>query len=282
MNARQQHSGVELLGGPFVAKDDLNMRFEAAQTIAREAGALARRRFLERPRSQLPDMKGPQDFLTATDSEVEELIRKRLSELCPGDAFFGEEGGGSFERNVWVVDPIDGTANFARGIPHFAISIAFVRDNRTEIGVVYNVMLDELYTARRGLGATMNGETIKVSGMREIKQATVEAGWSSRLPLEPYLAMVERLKRAGVNVRRGGSGTLGLAYVADGRIDAYCELHINSWDVLAGLLIIEEAGGWTNNFLAEDGLRKGNPVLACTPELADIVIKATGIGKDPT
>ncbi|MGO4573790.1 inositol monophosphatase family protein [Microvirga sp. 2TAF3] len=262
-------------------KDDLDTRFDTARTIAKEAGALARRRFLERPRSQLPDMKGHQDFLTATDSEVEELVRKRLGELCPGDAFFGEEGGGSFERNVWVVDPIDGTANFARGIPHFAISIAFVRDNRTEVGVVYNVMQDELYTARRGQGATVNGEAIKVSGLKEIKQATVEAGWSSRLPVEPYVAMVERLKRAGVNVRRGGSGTLGLAYVADGRIDAYCELHINSWDVLAGLLIIEEAGGWTNNFLAKEGLRKGNPVLACTPELADIVMAATGIGKEP-
>ena len=261
--------------------DTLEMRFAAACAVAREAGMLARKRFLERPRSQRPDLKGHQDYLTATDSEVEELIRSRLLSLFPGDAFFGEEGGGSFERNVWVVDPIDGTANFARGIPHFAISIAFVRDNRTEIGVVYNVMQDELYTAGRGCGAAVNGEAIRVSGISEMRQATVEAGWSSRLPVEPYIAVVDNLKRAGANVRRAGSGTLGLAYVADGRIDAYCELHINSWDVLAALLIIEEAGGWTNNFLAKDGLRKGNPVLACTPELAEAVIAATGIAKEP-
>src|SRR3712207_9513524 len=95
----------------------LDMRFAAACAIAREAGVLARKRFLERPRSQRPDFKGPQDFLTATDAEVEELIRTRLSALFPEDSFFGEEGGGSFERDVWVVDPIDGTANFARGIP---------------------------------------------------------------------------------------------------------------------------------------------------------------------
>jgi len=258
-------------------QDDLNTRFEAACAVAREAGALARRRFLERPRSQRADMKGPQDFLTATDSEVEELIRNRLLGLFPQDSFFGEEGGGSFERDVWVVDPIDGTANFARGIPHFAVSIAFLRDERVEIGIVLDVMHDELYTARRGGGAALNGKPIHVSGLADLRQATVEAGWSARMPSEPYLAMVERLKQAGANVRRGGSGTLGIVYVADGRIDAYCELHINAWDVLAGLLIVEEAGGVTNDFLAGDGLRKGNPVLACTPELAGPVTAATGI-----
>lgn len=242
---------------------------------------LARRRFRERPRSKLPDFKGHQDFLTATDAEVEELIRRRLQELCPSDSFFGEEGGGSFGRDVWVVDPIDGTANFARGIPHFAISIAFVRDNRTEIGVVFDVMQGELYTAQRGRGARLNGAEIRVSGLSDIRQATVEAGWSTRLTHDVYVDLVSNLKTAGVNVRRGGSGTLGLAYVADGRIDAYCELHINSWDALAGLLLVEEAGGWTNDFLAKDGLRKGNPVLACTPELADRLIAATGISQSP-
>lgn len=261
--------------------DDLDTRLIVASAIAREAGALARRRFLERPRSQLPDFKGHQDFLTATDSEVEELIRSRLSKLFPNDAFFGEEGGGSFERDVWVVDPIDGTANFARGIPHFAISIAFVRDNRTEVGVIYDVMHDELYTAERGKGALLDGLPIRTSGLADIRHATVEAGWSSRLAHEPYIELVENLKIAGANVRRAGSGTLGLAYVADGRTDAYCELHINSWDVLAGLLIVEEAGGWTNHFLAKDGLRKGNPVLVCTSELAEILVAATGIAKEP-
>jgi myo-inositol-1(or 4)-monophosphatase len=265
----------------FMTSEGLDTRFAAACATVWQAGLLARKRFLERPRSQLPDFKGHQDFLTATDAEVEELIRTRLQELFPGDAFFGEEGGGSFERDVWVVDPIDGTANFARGIPHFAISIAFVRDGRTEIGVVYDVMQNEVYTALRGHGARLNGETIRVSGLAQIRQATVEAGWSSRLAHDPYIDLVENLKTAGANVRRAGSGTLGLAYVADGRIDAYCELHINSWDVLAGLLIIEEAGGWTNNFLAKDGLRNGNPVLACTPELADTLVAATGIAKEP-
>jgi myo-inositol-1(or 4)-monophosphatase len=91
---------------------------------------------------------------------------------------------------------------------------------------------------------------------------------------------VRRLKIAGANVRRAGSGTLGLAYVADGRMEAYCELHINSWDALAGLLLVEEAGGWTNDFLAGQGLTEGNPVLACTPELAHDLAELTGFGRD--
>src|SRR3954463_16509711 len=162
-----------------VSHDDIGLRYTAACAVAREAGVLARRGFRSRPRSKMPDFKGHQDFLTATDAEVEELISRRLRETFPNDEFFGEEGGGTFERDVWVVDPIDGTANFARGIPHFAISIAFVRDGRTEIGVIYNVMHAELYTAQRGRGAILNGEPIKVSGLSDMRQATVEAGWSS-------------------------------------------------------------------------------------------------------
>jgi myo-inositol-1(or 4)-monophosphatase len=102
----------------------------------------------------------------------------------------------------------------------------------------------------------------------------VEAGWSMRRALEGYVALVDRLFRAGAQVRRGGSGTLGLAYVADGRTDGYCELHINSWDALAGLLLIKEAGGWVNDFLANDGLRHGNAVIACTPALRDVIAEA--------
>jgi myo-inositol-1(or 4)-monophosphatase len=261
-----------------VTQDEIETRLTAACAIAREAGVLARRSFQSRPRSTMPDFKGHQDFLTATDAEVEDLIRRRLQQTCPNDGFFGEEGGGTFDNDVWVVDPIDGTANFARGIPHFAISIAFVRANQVQVGVVYDVMHDELYAAARGRGATLDGQPIRVSGIGDIRHATVEAGWSTRLPPEPYAELVHRLKVAGANVRRAGSGTLGLAYVADGRIDAYCELHINSWDALAGLLLIEEAGGWTNDFLGGEGLANGNPVLGSTPELARELATATGIG----
>jgi myo-inositol-1(or 4)-monophosphatase len=261
-----------------MAPDEIEARLAAACAAAREAGVLARRAYRSRPRGQRPDFKGHQDFVTTTDAEVEDLIRRRLQATCPGDRFYGEEGGGSFGDAGWVVDPIDGTANFARGIPHFAVSIAFVRDRRVEVGVVYDVMQDELYAAARGRGATLDGQPIRVSGIAEIRHATVEAGWSPRRAPELYADLVRRLKVAGANVRRGGSGTLGLAYVADGRIDAYCELHINSWDALAGLLLVQEAGGRANDFLAGDGLTHGNPILACTPGVRDVLADAMGLG----
>lgn len=258
---------------------DLDERLNAACAVAREAGDIARRAFEHAPQSRARTFKGPQDYVLESDAQVERAIRERLLAAFPGDSFFGEESGGDFSRDVWVVDPIDGTANFARGIPHFCISIAFVRDGRTEAGVVYQPVTDELYSGRRGHGATLNGRPIKVSGLSDVRQSMIEAGWSGRRPLEGYVALVDRLFRAGAQVRRGGSGTLGLAYVADGRTDGYCELHINAWDALAGLLLVEEAGGWVNDFLANDGLRQGNAVIACTPALRDVIAAAMTPGR---
>jgi myo-inositol-1(or 4)-monophosphatase len=260
---------------PPAAKSDL--RLSVACAVAREAGALARRRFNGRPGATGINLKGHQDYLSAVDAEVEGLVRGRLLESFPDDSFFGEEGGGSFDNNVWVVDPIDGTANFVRGISQFCISIAYVRDGQTQIGIIYDPMHDELFAAERGRGATLNGEPLRVSGLGDMQSATIEAGWSTRLPLSQYVDLVGRILADGAGVRRGGSGALALAYVAAGRIDGYCELHMNSWDALAGLLLVQEAGGWTNDFLANDGLTRGNPILGCTPAIKDILRRAMGL-----
>jgi myo-inositol-1(or 4)-monophosphatase len=257
--------------------DEMRERLLVACTIAREAGTLALHAFRNRPQGEALVFKGPQDYLTETDGQVEKLVSAGLTKSFPKDSFFGEESGGDFGRDVWIVDPIDGTANFARGIPHWCISIGFVRDRRSEIGVIYDPIHDELYAARRGHGAFRNDTPIHVSGTTDLARATVEIGWSSRRPAEPYAAIVLKLKQSGANVRRGGSGTLGLAYVADGRTDGYGELHINAWDVAAGLVLIEEAGGYVNDFFAGDGLTKGNPVLGCTPGIKDALTRAIGL-----
>lgn len=260
-----------------MSKRDVEKRYLAACAIAREAGDLMRRLYEKREMNSYK-LKGHQDYLTEADGEVEKLIVQRIGEAFPEDTVFGEEGGGKFSPQVWVIDPIDGTANFARGIPHFCVSIAFVREGQIAAGAMCNPMLGELFAARAGGGATLNGRPMKVSKTPDLRSATVELGWSTRRPMEEYADMLIRVVKEGAGVRRSGSGALGLAYVADGRTDAYAELHINSWDCLAGILMVNEAGGWTNDFLKGDGLVQGNPVLGCNPALRDAIVKATGIG----
>jgi myo-inositol-1(or 4)-monophosphatase len=252
-------------------------RYLAACAIAREAGDLMRRLYESREMGSYK-LKGHQDYLTEADGEVEKLIVKRIAEAFPDDTVYGEEGGGTFSPQVWVIDPIDGTANFARGIPHFCVSIAYVQEGTIAAGTMCNPMTGELFAARRGGGASLNGKPMKVSRTPDMRSATLELGWSTRRPMEDYVALLTRVVKTGAGIRRSGSGALGLAYVADGRTDGYAELHINSWDCLAGILMVNEAGGWTNDFLAGDGLTKGNPILGCTPALRDAIVAATGVG----
>lgn len=222
-------------------------------------------------------MKGPQDFLTETDGAVEDHLRGEVGRAFPEDAFLGEESGGDPGDHVWVVDPIDGTANFARGIAHYCISIAFVSGGEIELGAIYNPSLDELHFARRGRGATLNGEPIAVAPTDRFDQACVEFGWSPREPNEAYVAGFAAILARGANVRRAASGALGLAFVADGRSDAYAELHMNSWDCLAGLLLVKEAGGRIGPFLRKGALVHGGPVIAATPGVALAMSEAVGL-----
>ena len=257
----------------------LDTRFHVACAIAREAGEVAKRRFLDR-NSFTVGFKGPQDFLTEVDGEVERLIATRLHALFPGDGFIGEEGEGRVGQAgapVWVVDPIDGTSNFARGAPHFCISIAALVGREVEIGVIYDPMVDELFAARRGAGASVNGTRLKVSDATDLKSAAIEVGWNARYGAERYLSVIGRIVAAGSAVGRSGSGALGLAYVAAGRRDGYVETFMNAWDCLAGIALIREAGGYVSDFLSNDGLRKGNAILAAAPGVKDALIQAAAI-----
>jgi len=259
-----------------VITKELDAREEALSAVAREAGALARELFSKPIEIKL---KGKQDYITEADGQVERMIISRLKARFPNDAFLGEEGGAQGRSEaLWVIDPIDGTANFAHGIPHFCVSIAFMAGDELALGAIAAPMYGELYRARLGQGAFLNDRTMRVTDA-DPKQAVVELGWSSRRPVRAYTSLVERVLGTGATFLRAGSGALGLAYVAAGRTHGYCELHINSWDTLAGLLMVREAGGWTNDFLASHGLERGNSVLACAPGLKDVLIAATGVGQ---
>jgi myo-inositol-1(or 4)-monophosphatase len=256
---------------------ELDAREAALAAVAREAGELARKHFESGVSTKLT---GKQDFITAADAEVERLIIERLKTRFPKDAFLGEEGGAEGTGDaLWVIDPIDGTANFAHRIPHFCVSIAFMSAGKLLLGAIAAPMYGELYRARLGRGAFLNDRGMRVAGITELRQAIVELGWSARRSVRDYTGLLERVLDAGAIFMRAGSGALGLAYVAAGRTHGYCELHINSWDTLAGLLMVREAGGWTNDYLAGEALQRGNAVLGCAPGLREALVAVTGVGQ---
>lgn len=263
--------------------DGIERRFRLATDIIREAGKLARAYFDNRQNLTI-ESKGAQDFVSRADKETEALIVSRLGLECPQDGILGEEGGrydskghGDAGHSVWVIDPIDGTANFLHGIPFWCISLAFVHEGRLELGLIYDPVHDELFAGRRGHGARRNGQPMRVSGVSDFQRGTVGLGYGMKLSREAHVGVVDALLLKGCEYRRLGSGALGLAYVADGRLDGFYESRLNSWDVLGGLLLVSEAGGRQNDFLANDGLNRGNPVLAATPAFYDPLARLVGL-----
>jgi myo-inositol-1(or 4)-monophosphatase len=256
--------------------DALELRLTAARRIATEAAALAKAYFAKRTDLTV-EAKGAQDYVSVADREVERFIRGAFAAEFPGDGFLGEESGGSGSDALWVVDPIDGTTNFVRGIPHFAVAIGFVAAGRTELGVIHDVMAGELYSCRRGLGAEMNGQRIHVRATADMKEAVIGFGHSGNADPHGFVQVIERMLEAGAEFRRFGSAALMLSYTAIGRLDAFWQTHLSPWDALAGMLLVEEAGGFSNDFLADGGLERGNAVLAGVPALKDELSGYTGI-----
>lgn len=257
----------------------LVLRTHALRSIIAELGDLALRYFRNRDSLGI-SMKGAQDWLTEADGAVEKLFRQRIGEAFPGDAVFGEEQGGNAgdasAEHLWIIDPIDGTANFATGDRQWCVSIGFLVRGRPVLGAILAPSQGELFEARAGHGATLNGQVIRPNPTTDMARAAVEIGWSSRRPAAQYLEAVRRAMAAGANVKRSGSGSLGMVHAAMGRTDAYAEAHINSWDVAAGVVIAAEAGCYVNDFFAGDAITKGNPILVAAPGIAEAVIAATG------
>jgi myo-inositol-1(or 4)-monophosphatase len=247
-------------------------RYAFVQDLARDAGRLAYD-FYKRRAELAIESKGLQDVVSIADKKIEELIRARLEERFPEDGFLGEEtgtsAGGEPGQAVWVVDPIDGTSCFLGGMPTWCVSIALVIDGEIEIGIIHDPNVDELYAARRGAGTFLNDQRQPVPPAGSLKDGLFGTGFSHRSPPEDLVPFLDALLREGGMFMRNGSGALMLAYVAVGRLVGYFEPHINSWDCLAGLLLVREAGGWTCDFLANDGLHRGNVCAAAAPAVAE-------------
>jgi myo-inositol-1(or 4)-monophosphatase len=248
------------------AEVDARARF--ARSLAREAGALARRYFL-RELVYSAEAKGPQDWVSAADHRVEALIREELASAFPSDSMLGEEDGGELGANTWIVDPIDGTINFVHGVRYWCVSIAFVVDGERRIGVVYDPSLDELFWAVRGGGAFCDDAPMHASSCLRVEESLLCAGYVPRHPLDDYLQLERRLHEAGAAVKDMGAGALMLAHVAAGRFDAFIEPHMHPWDALAGLLLVEESGGRIYPYPGAGGLAAGGAVLATAAGIFD-------------
>lgn len=259
---------------------DLDARFQAARRIAEEAAELGLGYFRDGA-SLAVTAKGVQDIVSNADRDIERRVRARLAEAFPGDAFFGEESGrgdgADPAAGVWVVDPIDGTDNFVRGIAGWCVSIAFVVGREVEIGAICDPLAGELYLARRGGGATLNGVPLAPRRVAGLGDGIVGMGYSLRRPPETTLKVFAGLLAERGMFQRTGSGALMLAYVAAGRYIGYFEAHINAWDCLAGVALVRESGGWTSDFLTGDGLYAGNPLAAAAPGLAPAMQRLTGL-----
>lgn len=218
------------------------------------AAALAAGRLLRERLGRVREIryKGAVNLVTEVDLASERLIVETIRSAFPDHALLTEEGteqGALDAPALWVIDPLDGTTNYAHGYPMFCVSIAFLRNGTPEFGVVYQPVLDELFVAERGVGAFLNGERLRVSGHQELRSALLATGFPYDLERRRQaLAAFGRFTLTARAVRRDGSAALNLAYVAAGRFDGFWEQELSPWDTAAGVLLVEEAGGRVTDY----------------------------------
>jgi myo-inositol-1(or 4)-monophosphatase len=247
------------------AEDDFGLAVRAAQSAGDVLVELwANRRHLE------VSSKRAGDFLSEADLAAESHIHDILLGARPGDGWLGEESGAAGESGRrWIVDPLDGTTNFLRGIPHWAVSVALEIEGQLTIGVVYDPVNEETFAAQLGKGATVNGVPIRVSTTDTLTSALFGTGipFGQMAHIDEHAADIARLMPHCAGVRRMGAASLDLVYVAAGRLDGFWERHLNLWDIAAGLVLLREAGarvtGWEHNERPEDS----GTVVTATPPL---------------
>jgi myo-inositol-1(or 4)-monophosphatase len=236
---------------------------KAARGVQRDYGEL----------SQLQvSVKGPGDYVTAADHRCDKVLREELARARPGYGFLTEETGivkGTDPDHRFIIDPIDGTTNFMHAVPYFAISVALERKGELVAGVTYNPVSDELFTAEKGQGAFLNNKRLRVASRKDIHDALVCCGIPHRGRGDHNLARAEiaAMQDKVIGLRRLGSATLELAYVAAGRFDALWERNLNAWDMAAGILMIREAGGFITDCDGDANPMDTGNILAANADL---------------
>ena len=208
--------------------------------------------------------KGPTDFVSNADIKAEKIIIEELKKAKPNYSILSEESGNEFNKdkdNVWIIDPIDGTVNFLHGIPHFAISIALKSNNKIVSGLIFDPIKDEIFYAEKDNGAYFNNHRIRVSKKNEINDCLFACGGKIN-------------KHLNIQYRRSGSAALDMAYVAAGRYDGFFHHNLSIWDIAAGIILIEEAGGQINKI--ELSMTKNLDVIASNPDIHNKMLEKIG------
>ncbi len=247
-----------------------------AVRAARNAGDLIRRSS-ENVGQLTINQKSINDFATEIDRAAEQEIINVIRGSYPDHAILAEESG-AHEGNdyQWIIDPLDGTTNFLHGFPMYAVSIALKHKGKLEVGVIYDPQRDELFTAERGGGAMLNNRKIRVTRQVSLKGALIGTGFpfKKQQHLDAYLGMFKELFTDSAGIRRAGSAALDLAYLAAGRLDGFWEIGLKEWDIAAGVLLVQEAGGAVTDFsFKEDYLHSGN-IIAGNPKMHQLIYKA--------
>ncbi len=238
--------------------------------IARDAGSYIRG-YLNQIANNHIEKKGKQNFVTFVDKGAEERIVKSLASLLPEAGFITEEGTSTKtgETYIWVIDPLDGTTNFIHGAPPVSVSIALLENNRPVIGVVYELFMDECFYAWKGSKAYLNESEIRVSSVGNTADALIATGFPFHNfdRIEPYMDSLKYFFTNSHGVRRIGSAAADLSYVACGRYDAFYEYNLNPWDVAAGALIIQQAGGMVSDFKGNQGFLFNREIVAANAKV---------------
>lgn len=233
--------------------------------IAKEAGTFIATEAAGFDKSRV-ELKGKSDLVSYVDKGAEQMIVKGLRDLLPEAGFLTEEKTVEQEETelTWIIDPLDGTTNFVHSVPGYAVSIGLSRGNEMLVGVVYEVTRQEAFYAWKGGGAYLNGNKISVSAASQIDESLFATGFPiyNFSKITEYLAILNELMRNSHGLRRLGSAAMDLAFVACGRCEAFFEYNLNSWDVAAGILLVQEAGGKVTDFAGGDNALHGRELVA--------------------
>jgi len=239
--------------------------------VCRKAAKILIRDFGEIENLQV-SLKGPGNFVTASDIKVEKILVEELQKARPTYSILSEEIGeiNNDESFKWIIDPIDGTSNFLHGIPHFAISIGLEHDKEIICGIIYDPIKDEMFTAEKGNGAYVNNKRMRVSSRSKLKDCIIFTGGPRQNPKDKELFFVEYKNFSSIvktPIRKMGSASLDIAYVAAGRCDGFWQRNLNYWDYAAGIILVKESGGFVTDFNGKNRYIENKTILVTNSKI---------------